>query len=55
MNESKGSVQIFDSPSCTGEVINIKEEGEGRFWNVFEINGGNGDIIEINQIVEIEP
>ena len=55
LNESKGSIQVFDSPSCTGEVIDIKEEGEGRFWNVLEINGGNGDIIEINQIVEIEP
>ena len=55
MNESKGSVQVFDSPSCNGKVINIKEEGEGRFWNVFEINGENGNILEINQIVEDEP
>ena len=55
LNESKGSVQVFDSPSCTGKVIDIKEEGEGRYWNVFEINGENGNILEINQIVEDEP
>jgi len=55
LNESKGRVQIFDSPNCDGEVIDIKEEGEGRYWNVFEINGENGEILEVNQIVEIEP
>jgi len=55
LNESKASVQVFDSPSCTGRVIDIKEEGEGRYWNVFEINGENGNILEINQIVEDEP
>ena len=55
LKESKAKVQIFDSPNCNGEVIDIIEEGEGRYWNVFEINGENGDIIEINQIVEIEP
>ena len=48
-------MQIFDSPNCNGEAIDIIEEGEGRYWNVFEINGENGDILEINQIVEIEP
>ena len=55
LNESKGRVQTFDSPNCDGEVIDIKEEGDGRYWNVFEINGENGDILEVNQIVEIEP
>ena len=40
---------------CTGKVIDIKDEGEARFWNVFEINGENGNILEINQIVEDEP
>ena len=55
LNTSKGRVQIFDSPSCNGEVIDITEEGEGRYWSVFEINGENGEILEINQIVEIEP
>ncbi|MFL3005621.1 MAG: YfaP family protein [Candidatus Neomarinimicrobiota bacterium] len=55
LNTSKGRVQIFDSPSCDGEVIDITEEGEGLYWSVFEINGENGEILEINQIVEIEP
>ena len=45
----------FDSPNCNGEAIDIIEEGEGRYWNVFEINGENGNILEINQIVEDEP
>ncbi len=53
--ESKARVQIFDSPNCTGDIIDIREEGEGRYWSVFEVNGENGDILEINQIVEIEP
>ena len=55
LKESNARVQIFDSPNCNGEAIDIIEEGEGRYWNVFEINGENGDILEINQIVEIEP
>ena len=55
LRESKARVQIFDSPNCNGEAIDIIEYGEGRYWNVFEINGENGDILEINQIVEIEP
>lgn len=55
LKESKARVQIFDSPNCNGEAIDIIEEGEGRYWNVCEINGENGDILEINQIVEIEP
>jgi len=55
LKESRGSVQIFDSPNCTGNLINIPEQGEGRYWNVFKINGENGDISEINEIVEIEP
>ena len=55
LSESKARVQIFDSPNCNGEAIDIIEEGEGRFWNVFEINGENGNISQINQIVEDEP
>ena len=55
LNDSKGRVQIFDSPDCTGEVIDIKEEGEGRYWDVFKINGENGDVTEINEIVDTEP
>ena len=55
LRESKARLQIFDSPNCNGEAFDIKEDGEGRYWNVFEINGENGDILEINQIVEIEP
>ena len=55
LNESKGRVQIFDSPNCTGKIIDITEEGEGRYWSVFEINGENGVFLEINQILDIEP
>ena len=53
--ESEGSVQIFDSPSCTGEIISIPEQGEGRYWYVCELNGENGDIEVVNEIVDIEP
>ena len=55
LRESNARVQIFSSPNCSGEAIDIIEDEDGRYWNVFEINGENGDILEINQIVEIEP
>ena len=55
LNESNGRIQIFDSPNCTGNLINIPEEGEGRYWDVFKINGENGDVTEINEIVDTEP
>ncbi|GIS04178.1 MAG: hypothetical protein CM15mP106_6250 [Candidatus Neomarinimicrobiota bacterium] len=55
LKESKARVQIFDSPNCNGEAIDIIEEGEGRYWDAFKINGENGEILEINQIVDIEP
>ena len=55
LKESNARVQIFVSPNCNGEAIDIIEHGEGRYWNVFEINGVNGDILEVNQIVEMEP
>ena len=55
LNESNAKVQIFDSPNCTGEIIDITEEGEGRYWSVFEINGENDSLMEINQILDIEP
>ena len=55
LKESEGSIQIFNSPNCTGETINVPEEGEGRYWDAFKINGENGEILLINQIVGIEP
>ncbi len=55
MSESKGSVQIFDSPNCTGSIFNIPEQGEGRYWDVFKINGENGNISETNEIVDTIP
>ena len=55
LKESAGSIQIFNSPTCAGEIINVPEEGEGRYWDAFKINGENGEILLINQIVGIEP
>ncbi|MFL3006586.1 MAG: YfaP family protein [Candidatus Neomarinimicrobiota bacterium] len=55
LDESKGTIQIFDSPNCTGQTIDAPFEGEGRYWNVFKINGETGDILKINEIVETIP
>ena len=55
LKESEGSIQIFNSPTCTGEIIYVPEEGEGRYWDAFKINGENGEILMINQIVDTEP
>ena len=55
LRESEGRVEIFNSPNCAGYIINIKDEGDGRYWYVGDINGENGDFVKVNEIVDIEP
>ena len=54
-SESKGVVRIYNSPSCSGEIISIPKQGNGRYWYVCDVNGENGEIEIKNQIVEYEP
>ena len=55
LNESKGQVQIYEGPSCSGKTINIPTEGDGIYWEVFKINGESGEILEINEITGTLP
>ena len=53
--ESLGRVQVFNSPSCGGDIFVVPIAGEGRYWYVCDLDGITGDVNPINQIVEIEP
>ena len=55
LNESGGSIQIYNSPDCSGETIYVPDQGSGRYWYVCDINGDTGEITVINQIQETEP
>ena len=55
LSESNASVQIYNSPDCSGETIYIPNQGEGRYWYVCNIDGETGEITIINQIQESEP
>ena len=55
LQESGGVVQIYNSPECDGQSIQVPEEGDGRYWYVCNIDGENGDITVINQIQDSEP
>ena len=55
LSESNASVQIYNSPDCSGETIYIPNQGEGRYWYVCDIDGETGEITIINQIQESEP
>ena len=55
LNESGGSIQIYNSPDCSGETIYVPDQGNGRYWYVCDINGDTGEITVINQIQETEP
>ena len=54
-SESGASIQIFNSPDCDGERIQVPIEGSGRYWYVCDINGGDGTINVINQVQNSEP
>ena len=53
--ESGGSIQIYNSPTCDGETIQVPVDGSGRYWYVCDIDGESGDITVINQIQNSEP
>ncbi len=53
--ESGGSIQIYNSPTCDGETIQVPNDGSGRYWYVCDIDGESGDITVINQIQNSEP
>ena len=52
---SSGTIQIYNSPDCDGETINVPDEGSGRYWYVCDIDGASGNITIVNQIQEAEP
>jgi len=52
---SGGSIQIFNSPTCDGEIIQVPSDGNGRYWYVCDIDGESGEITVINQIQNSEP
>ncbi|HIG32632.1 MAG TPA: hypothetical protein EYQ09_04235 [Flavobacteriales bacterium] len=52
---SGGTIQIYNSPDCDGETIEVPDEGSGRYWYVCDIDGASGDITIVNQIQEAEP
>ena len=54
-SESGASIQIFNSPDCDGERIQVPIEGSGRYWYVCDINGEDGTINVINQVQNSEP
>ena len=54
-SESGASIQIFNSPNCDGERIQIPIEGSGRYWYVCDINGDDGTINVINRVQNSEP
>tara|TARA_Y100001934_G_C12347885_1_gene773838 strand:+ start:342 stop:1358 length:1017 start_codon:yes stop_codon:yes gene_type:complete len=53
--DSKGTVQIYNSPDCSGETITVPDDGSGRYWYVCNIDGENGEITIINQVQNSEP
>ena len=55
LQESGASIQIFNSPTCDGERIQVPKEGSGRYWYVCNIDGDSGDIIVVNQVQNSEP
>ena len=52
---SGGTIQIYNSPDCDGETIEVPNEGSGRYWYVCDIDGASGNITIVNQIQEAEP
>ena len=52
---SGASIQIFNSPDCDGERIQVPIEGSGRYWYVCDINGQDGTINVINRVQNSEP
>ena len=54
-SESGASIQIFNSPDCDGERIQVPIEGSGRYWYVCDINGEDGTINVINRVQNSEP
>ena len=48
-------IQIYNSPTCDGETIQVPSEGEGRYWYVCNIDGEDGQITVVNQIQNSEP
>ena len=55
LNESEGTIQIYNSPDCQGETIYAPTEGSGRYWYVCDIDGETGEITVINQLQDSEP
>ena len=55
LQESGGSIQIYNSPTCDGENIQVPDEGTGRYWYICDIDGDTGDITVKNQIQNSEP
>ena len=52
---SGGTIQIYNSPDCDGETIEIPDEGSDRYWYVCNIDGASGAITIVNQIQDTEP
>ena len=52
---SGGVIQIYNSPTCDGETIQVPSEGQGRYWYVCDIDGESGDITVVNQIQNSAP
>ena len=52
---SGGTIQIYNSPDCDGETIEVPDEGSGRYWYVCDIDGASGNITIVNQIQDSEP
>ena len=54
-SRSGASIQIFNSPNCDGERIQVPIEGSGKYWYVCDINGEDGTINVINRVQNSEP
>ena len=52
--ESQAKVQILNN-SCINILFEVPQLGEGQYWHVFELDGGNGVIKEINEIIDSVP
>ena len=52
---SGGTIQIYNSPDCDGETIEVPDEGNGIYWYICDIDGASGDITIVNQIQDSEP
>ena len=55
LRESGGSIQIYNSPTCDGETIQVPDEGTGRYWYICDIDGDTGEITVVNSIELSEP